>query len=229
LIEAEEFAAEGGRIGGPIGFAGVEREGGAGSSKLGIEIVEIVEDEGLADHGELGGAEFVLAVMADKEMLDDGFEFWRETFDGVHGFINGFKFHDDVAEELSFDGVADGAVVAELVEFADVVEDGGGKQEIEVELGIMRGGELGEAAKTEDVLEEAAKIRVVHDFGGRRALVFRGDGGVRKDGGNKLFQPGIGNGGREFLKLRVKLGDISLGGGEKIGEIDFLGLGQANL
>src|SRR5712671_6405601 len=65
LVEAEEFAAEGAGVGRPLGFAGVDGEGGAGGGEFRIEIVEIVEDEGFADHGELGRAEFVLAVMAD--------------------------------------------------------------------------------------------------------------------------------------------------------------------
>src|SRR5467141_3269442 len=119
LVEAEEFAAESTTIGGPFGLAGVESEGGSGGGELGIEVVEIVEDEGFADHGELGGAEFVLAVMADEKMLDDRFQIGGETFDGVHGFRNGFKFHHAVAEELAFDGVADGAFVEELVELPD--------------------------------------------------------------------------------------------------------------
>ena len=179
MLEAEEFAAERGGVSGPIGFAGIERQSSARGGELGVEIVEIVEDQGFTDHGKLGRAEFVLAVMTDEEMLEDDFEIGRKAGDGVHGFVDGFEFHDDVAEELALYGVADGAVVAELVEFADVVENGGGKQEIEVELGIMRGGKLGETAKAKDVLEEAAEISVVHDFGGRRALVFRGDRGIR--------------------------------------------------
>src|SRR4029077_83060 len=112
LVEAEEFAAEGAAVGGPFGFAGVDGEGGAGGGEFGIEVIEVVEDQGFADHGELGRAEIVLAVMADKEMLDDGFEFRRKTVDGVRGFGDSFNFHDDVPEELAFHGVGDGTVVA---------------------------------------------------------------------------------------------------------------------
>src|SRR6266704_296790 len=94
LTEAEEFAAQGAGVGGPLGFAGIEREGGADGRELGVEIIEVVEDERFTNHGQLGRAEFVLAVMADEQMLDYGLEIRRET-DGVHGFRNGFEFHHD--------------------------------------------------------------------------------------------------------------------------------------
>ncbi len=103
-------------------------EGGADGGEFGVEVVEVVEDQGFANHGKFGRTEFVLAVMADQEMLDDGFQICGKTLDGIHGVGDGFQFHDDVAEELAFGGVADGAVVAEFVELADVVEDGDGQQ-----------------------------------------------------------------------------------------------------
>src|SRR5258708_18827897 len=73
FIAAEEFSAEGAAVGGPLGFAAIDREGRADGGELGIQIVHVVEGHGFADHGELGRAEFVLAVMADEKMLDDGF------------------------------------------------------------------------------------------------------------------------------------------------------------
>src|SRR5713101_6833834 len=118
FIEAEEFAAEGAAVGGPLGFAAIDGEGRADGGELGIQIVHVVEGHGFADHGELWRAEFVLAVMADEKMLDDGLQVRRKTFDGIHGLGDGFEFHHDVAEELAFDGVADGALVAQFFELA---------------------------------------------------------------------------------------------------------------
>src|SRR5260370_32031657 len=62
LVEAEEFAAEGAAVGGPLGFAGIQRESGAGGCELRIEVVEIVEDERFTNHRQLRRAKFVLAV-----------------------------------------------------------------------------------------------------------------------------------------------------------------------
>ena len=82
-----------------------------------------MEDHGFADHGEFGRAEFVLAVVADEQMLDNGFEGRGEILDVVDRAGDGFEFHDNVAEQLAGGGVADGAFVAEFFEFADVVEE----------------------------------------------------------------------------------------------------------
>ncbi len=117
-------------------------------------------------------------------MLDDGFQIGGKTFDGVHGFRNGFEFHHDVAEELAFDGVADGPFVAQLVEFADVVQNRGSQQQINVELGIVRGDLLREATQTDDVLKQAAEIGVMHHFRRRSALVFGGDCRIGNDSGH---------------------------------------------
>src|SRR6266849_10574 len=81
LVEAEEFAAEGAGVGGPLRFAGIERQRGAHGGNLGVEIVEVVEHKRFADHGKFRRAEFVLAVMTDEKMLDDGFQVGRKTFD----------------------------------------------------------------------------------------------------------------------------------------------------
>ena len=54
-----------------------------------------------------------------------------KAFDFVDRAGDGFEFHDDVAEELAGSGVADGAFVAEFFEFADVVENGGGEEQID--------------------------------------------------------------------------------------------------
>jgi len=66
-----------------------------------------------------------IAMVADQQMLDDGLQICGKTFDGIDRFGNGLEFHHDVAEELAFDGVADGALVTKLIEFADVVQNRG--------------------------------------------------------------------------------------------------------
>ena len=71
FVEAEEFAAEGGAVGGPLVFAGAAGHGGADGGDFGVAIVHVVEDHVFANHGELGSAEFVLAVIADEQILDD--------------------------------------------------------------------------------------------------------------------------------------------------------------
>ena len=114
-----------------------------------------------------------------------------KAFDFVDRARDGFQFHDDVAEELAFGGVADGALVAEFVELADVVEDGGGEEQVDVELSVVPRYNFGQAAKADDVFEQAAHIGVMHDFGGGCALVACCGRGFGDDLQDELFEPGI--------------------------------------
>src|SRR6266705_5057561 len=167
--------------------------------------------------------------MADQKMLHDRFQVRGKTLDGVHGFRNGFEFHHDVAEELAFHGVGDGAVVAKLIELADVVENCRGQQQINVKLRIMRGGLFREAAQTDDVLDQAAKIGVVHHLRGGSALVLRCDFRIRDNSGDEFLQPWICNRVRVFEQLRVQLSNVFFCVQEKIGQVDFLRLREAKL
>ena len=112
-----------------------------------------MEDEGFANHGEFRGAEFVLAVVADEDVLDDGFQFGRKADDGIHGLVNSVEFHDDMTEELAFGGVADSTFKAKFIEFADVVEQSGHQKKIDIQLGIVRGDLFGQSTESDDVLE----------------------------------------------------------------------------
>ncbi len=188
-----------------------------------------MEHKGFADHGELGGAEFVLAMMADEKMLNDDLQIRRKSFDGVHGLGNRFQFHNDVAEELAFDGVTDSAFIAKFVKLPDIMQNRGGQQQINVELGIMGSDLLCEAAQADDVFEQAAKISVVHDLRGGSALVTRGEAGIGNNSGHQLFEPGISDGSRVFQKLGVELVDVFPGVREKIGQVDLLRLCEADL
>jgi len=151
-VKVQEFATEGGGVGRPEVFGRSRAQRSANGCQLRIEIVEIVEDKSFADHRELGRSELVLAVMTNEQMLNDGLETRGEILDGVHGASDGSDFQHDMAKELSFIGVPDGALVTELVEFADVVKNGGREKQVAVELVIMCGDQLGHAAQTDHVL-----------------------------------------------------------------------------
>jgi hypothetical protein len=64
-------------------------------------------------------------VVAGQQVEDNRFQGRWETGDVVDGASYSGDFHDDMAEEIAFHGVADGTFVSELFEFADVVENGG--------------------------------------------------------------------------------------------------------
>ncbi len=144
-------------------------------------------------------------------MLHDGLERRGEAFDFVDRARDGFKLHDDVTEELPRRGVDNGAFVAELFELADIVEDARGEQEIDIELGIMRGDAARHAAERDDVFEQAAEIGMVHHFGGRRAFVAAGGFGIDDYAQDQLLEPGIGDGFGVAAQLHKHFFDV--GGG----------------
>ena len=76
-----------------------------------------------------------------------------------------------MAQQLTFAGVPDGAVVAKLVEFSDVVQNSRGQKQIEIKFGIMRRNLVRQAAKSDDVFEQTAKVGVVHHLRGGRPFV----------------------------------------------------------
>src|SRR5258708_36872252 len=120
-----------------------------------------MKNHGLADHRKFWRTEFVLAVVAYEEMLHDGLQRGRKSFDGIDGFGNGLEFHHDVAEELTFGGIRDGTVVAKLAEFPDVVENRGRQQKMHVQLRIMRGDLFSQAADRADGVDENDETGVI--------------------------------------------------------------------
>jgi uncharacterized protein YciU (UPF0263 family) len=62
----------------------------------------------------------------------------------------------DVADELAFEGVVEAGGPGELADFADVVEDGAGDEEVGVDFGVEGRGGAADADEMENVFEEAA-------------------------------------------------------------------------
>src|SRR6202162_6678601 len=146
-----------------------------------------MEDQGFADHGKLGRAKLVFTVMADEDVLDNGFQLCGEANDIVHGAGDGFEFHHDMAEQSAFRGVADGTVVAEFFELANVVEHRSSEEKVDIEFEIVRGDLRGQATEANNVFEQAAEIRVMHNFCGGGGVVALNEGGVTQNGLKKLY------------------------------------------
>src|SRR5260221_980540 len=125
FLQAQELALQSSGIDRPQFIAGFSGQRCADGGEFGVEIVHVMKDERFPNHLQLCRNEFVLAVMTDQKMLHDGFQRWRKALDFVYRVRDGFDFHDDVAKQLPFAGVPDGAFVAKLVELSDVVQNGG--------------------------------------------------------------------------------------------------------
>ena len=100
-IDPQQPTVERRAVGGPLFVAAVHAKNGARGAHLGIEIVEIMQDQGFAKHGQLRRAEFVLAVMADQKVLDQSLQVGRKSFDRVHLLGDLLELENDVPEQLA--------------------------------------------------------------------------------------------------------------------------------
>ena len=72
---------------------------------------------------------------------------------------------DDVAQELARHGAFRGRGVGQLFDFAQVVEDGPGQDQVPVQVGIDGQRRQGVAGHEPGVLQETAQVRVVIEAG----------------------------------------------------------------
>ena len=77
----------------------------------------------------------------------------------------------DVAQQLAFVGVGEAALVVQLVDLADIVQDHAGEQQVEIDVRVVRRGQAGQRAQREHVLDQAAEEGVVDLLGGGRDAV----------------------------------------------------------
>src|ERR1700730_11340135 len=167
--------------------------------------------------------------MRNQHVLHQGLQSRRKSLDRIHFFRDQFVFNQDVTEKLAFVRVAEGTMVAELLQLSDVVEDGARKQQVRIGFGIMPQDHAAKIAQAEDVFQQPSVVRVVHDFGRWRALQSRHNLRVLYHGIEELPEPGIPYRSDDLEELRIELVHIFFGVREEIGGIDFAFLGPADL
>jgi hypothetical protein len=232
----------GGFGGGAAGGGGVG-EGVAEGLEFGFEVVEGGEEHRLRRHGKLGAAELELAVMGENHVFDQDAEAGWELLRGVlRGVVRGrrglglggcggvqegdfFVEHaladGDVTDELAFEGVVEAGAPGEFADFADVVEDGAGEEEVGVDFRVEGRGRQADADEGEDVLEEATDPGVVEAL--RGGCFEKGGANLRvvEEGEDEGAEVGILEGGDVAAELGGHGGDVVLSGGDEVGGVDF--------
>ena len=202
--------------------------------EFGFEVVEGAEEHRLGGHGEFGRAEFELAVVGEDHVFDEEPELGRKGVAGRGGVELGDFFleealrYRDVADELAFEGVVEGVAPGELADFAYVVEDGAGEEQIGIDFGVEgRGGEA-DAGQMEDMLEEAPDPGVVEALGGRGFEELGAKGWVVEEGEDEAAEVGVAEGLDVGAELGGHGGDVVLGGGDEVGGVDLGGGGETH-
>src|SRR5208282_2201506 len=181
----------------------------------------IVQHERLGKHGQLGRSEFVLAVVADDHVLEQNLKLRREAGQPGKLGLQQFEFDDHVSEQLAARGVGKRAVVGQLLDLADVMQEGSGQNQIAIDLGIVPAEEIAGAEQGYDVIEQSADVGMMKRLGGRGIAVALGNLGVCHEELDQRLEVRI-------LKARDKLGqgapeftDILIGFGKVVGVVDF--------
>jgi len=93
FIEAEEFAAKGAAVIGPLGSPVIRRRMAGARVRVSNRVVHIsVKTRASRTIWSLGEPNSYWAVMADEKMLDDGLQFVAGSLhNGVHGFLKQFR------------------------------------------------------------------------------------------------------------------------------------------
>ena len=97
---------------------------------LGIEVVDVREDDGFEGFGDDGGAHFEFAVVRQNHVQELRAQVLREVFDGVHFSVGDGATNFEVAKQFPDGGVVDVHALGELFGFTDVVEENPGDEQI---------------------------------------------------------------------------------------------------
>ena len=125
--------------------------------------------------GTLGDPYSQLAVMAEDHVLQQRSQSLREVRYGADLVIDHPDPDDDVADQLTFGAVAEAAIIRELVDLADVVQDDTGEQQVEVDVAVVRSEQFRDRAHGQHMLDESAEEGMMNVFGRRRDLEAAGD------------------------------------------------------
>src|SRR5271156_329403 len=109
---------------------------------LGIEIVEEVEQHRFWNHGQLRRTELQFAMMAQNHVLDQETQRRRKTLKRRQLLFDHRNAQGDMPDELALQGVIEAGSPAQLLQLANVMQNGAGEQQVTVDLRVMIGGQL---------------------------------------------------------------------------------------
>ncbi len=153
---------------------------------------------------------------------------------GNDGSSDAFSRHqhdalDDVPQELARVGEVDGGLEGQLPRLADVVQKGGGEQQVPVHPAVLLGHEVARLGHADRVLHQPAQVGVMVDLGGRRRGEGLEEGRVAED---ELEQGGVVPVvDRTDVELQEapELLDVAVGGGEEVARLGGAGGRRAHL
>src|SRR5580698_3142853 len=146
LGAVQQGASERGVVAAPGALqVGLALEVGAHGLHFGVQVVHVMQQERFREHGQLGGAKLILAMVADDEVLEQRLELGRKVRNQRKFRLQHLEFNDHVAEKLAARGVGKRAVVSEFVNFTDVMKKDAGQKQIAIDLRVVSADQVARA------------------------------------------------------------------------------------
>src|SRR5450755_287762 len=125
----------------------------------------------------------------------------------------------DVAEQASLVGEAELGAVGVLLGPAEVVDDGGGEEQVGVELGMQLAEVVGKRGDRDGVLEQAAEVGVMAGAGAGRPAPGGPERLIDEQRIEQCAVAAVEDLGDEMLEEAVELVEVAVGGGQEVGRI----------
>src|SRR5581483_157980 len=127
------------------------------------------------EHGQLRGSELILTVVADDQMLDKGLHLVGEVRNLREFLLQHLELNNHVTQQLATAAVGERTRVAELVNFADVMQKCSGQQQVAIKLRVVSAHQVTGSKQRNYVVQQSANISMVQGFCGWRIAIGASD------------------------------------------------------
>ena len=152
-------------------------------------------------------------------MLEQRSQSLRKIRHGANLVVDHPHPDDDVADQLSFGAVAEAAIIRQLVDFADIVQNDAREQQVDVDIAIMGSQEFRDRAHGQHMLDKPSEEGVMNAFGGRRDFEAARDFGIVHEAFEKRAQRSASDASDDAPQLGEHFLRVARGCREEIGLI----------
>ena len=180
-----------------------------------------MQHQRLGEHGQLRRTKFIFPVMANNKVFNQDLKLRGKVGHLSEFGLQHFQLDNHVPQQLSARRVRKGAVIGELVNLTDVMQERTGKQQITIDLGIIAAQQIARTKKRDHVIEQSPNVSVMQSFGrGRVAIGFR-NFRIRHECFYQRFEVGIAKSSDESRQRLPQFADVFGGLRQIIGEVNF--------
>jgi hypothetical protein len=139
---------------------------------FGVQVIQVMKEEGFQGLGPFGGPEFVFPVMAENDVLEKDGQILREIGNALDFFIDHFYGEGNVAQKSARVGIIEGPLVGQLGYFTQVMENGPGEEKFLIDSFVPGTDQENQLNDGKGMLQQAAEENVVDRLGRRGHFKF---------------------------------------------------------